>query len=426
MAHILIVDDEPDIRGILARMLERLGHEIDVAVNGEDALWRIEQREYDLIVTDIRMPRMDGMGLLRSIQPRVASRTPCMIVTAFEDPQYAIEATRLGVCNFLVKPFDLEQISQAVARALEIREAWTYRRRYEAQLESELREILNRFLAQFVDRLESATEARDHCHRVSEWAVLVARQMDSFDERGLPDLEMGALLHDIGKIKIPAAILLKQGPLSPDEWVVMRRHPEYGAEMVQNIPRIANAAVVIQNHHERFDGTGYPNRLQGADIPLPARIFSVVDAFDCMLEKRCYKEPRLPADALEELRRCSGLQFDPDVVAAFESVYPEIEERLRSNGGQVPTNGDVWRNLKVFADQVTERISAEVALETRRAVAGDGHRSPASACRREPATTKAAEAVVALVPRTSRPAGRPHLAFELRRPVEPRPASTER
>ena len=162
-----------------------------------------------------------------------------------------------------------------------------------------------------------------HLFRVRDYCSVLAREVGLPDKQ-LRDLELGSMLHDIGKYSIPDAILTKPGSLTEEEWEVMRMHPSLGAGFVRRIPFLSGATDVIQNHHERYDGGGYPSGLRGEEIPLAARIFSVVDAYDAIVSKRCYKAAQPPAEALMELRRCSGTQFDPQVVEAFERVLPEI------------------------------------------------------------------------------------------------------
>jgi HD-GYP domain-containing protein (c-di-GMP phosphodiesterase class II) len=153
--------------------------------------------------------------------------------------------------------------------------------------------------------------------------MILAREL-GLDEQEIHDLQLGAILHDIGKYRIPDRILYKPGKLDEEEWEVMRQHPVYGAEFVRRITILAPAEAVVLHHHERWDGNGYPHGTTGEEIPLGARIFSVVDAFDAMCERRCYKEARSPDLALAELKRCAGTQFDPRVVEAFENAWPRI------------------------------------------------------------------------------------------------------
>src|SRR5207244_1630265 len=155
--------------------------------------------------------------------------------------------------------------------------------------------------------------------------VHLATEMGLGTDR-IRDLELGAMLHDIGKCRIPDAILNKPGPLTPAEWDVMRRHPDFGAEIVSKIDFLRGAGEVVRNHHEKYDGSGYPRGLAGASIPLAARIFMVVDAYDTITSKRSYKDPQTPELALAEIRRCAGSHFDPEVVESFGEIFPELAQ----------------------------------------------------------------------------------------------------
>ncbi|MHC5012090.1 MAG: HD domain-containing phosphohydrolase [Planctomycetota bacterium] len=369
MAHILIVDDEPDLRDLLSQILATMGHSCDQAANAEEGCNRVAEREFDLIITDIKMPGMNGLEFLRKIQPQIEGLTPCMIITALGDEvSNAVEAVRVGACNFLSKPFEIPDIRQAVTRGLELRQAYRLSHNYKQYLEQRLREKEEELRQTYdgtVSAIAAMLEGKDnttseHCLRVRDYCTILARAV-GIPETEIRDVQLGAILHDIGKYKVPDAILMKPGPLTDEEWVEMRRHPDYGASFVKEIPFLAGAVQIIQNHHERFDGDGYPRRLQGEAIPLAARVFSVVDAFDAMCEKRCYKEAQDPGVALAELQRCAGTQFDPTVVDAFERVFGEILEcqrqsqvRLASREGWLhhppgPTLEDVAEQMRTQA-----------------------------------------------------------------------------
>jgi response regulator RpfG family c-di-GMP phosphodiesterase len=335
MGRILLVEDEPTLRDVLSRYLEGQGHTCDHAENGEVGLEKVrgDTEGFDVIISDIEMPRMDGITFLRRIQPYVESVTPFMILTAYDEWRYAMDAIHLGACNFLQKnPFDLAEIAAAVDKALETREMYKLRLNHRAQLEAEVREKtreLQRTYEGTVLALAAMIEGKDtstlrHLFRVQEFCRMLASELGLPDKR-MRQLELGSMLHDIGKYAVPDRILLKEGPLDDIEWVEMRRHPEYGRDFVKNIPFLREAMDVVYCHHERYDGGGYPQGLAGADIPLTARIFSVVDAYDAIVSKRCYKPARPSSEAVAELERCAGTQFDPDVVDAFLRIVPRIE-----------------------------------------------------------------------------------------------------
>lgn len=379
MAHILVVDDEEILRDVLSAMLASMGHTSDVAENGQVGYRCVEAREYDLIITDIHMPEMSGIEFLRKIEPFVESCTPCLIVTAlFHEPSVAVKAVRLA-CDFISKPFEMKTIQHAVNRALELREAWKFRHDYEERLEQELRRkesellvtydgVLIGFAAMLEGKDDQATA--QHCERVRDYCTIIARSMGVEDRIDYRNLQLGAMLHDIGKYRVPDAILRKPGPLTEEEWTEMRRHPEYGSDFVKEIPFLARAAEVILNHHERWDGKGYPQGLEGEEIPLEARIFFVADAFDAICENRCYRPARSPDEALEELRRNAGTQFDPKVVEAFERVYDRLvawQPRIREAAA---AGGSAHRRVEhgVTVRDLAKALRHEVAEETRLAV----------------------------------------------------------
>lgn len=393
MAHILIVDDEEVLRDLLSQILEGMGHTCDQAANGDEGVEQVTETEYDLIITDIRMPGMNGIDFLRKIQPEVDSRTPCMIITALADePSVAVKAVRLA-CDFLSKPFELRVVQEAVERALRQREGWVLRQEYERALERELRatqdelnETYEGVLVGFAEMLEGKDGSQEedddvkkveqgtggHCLRVREYSTRLAHAMGITDPDEIHNIRLGATLHDVGKYRIPDAILWKKGKLTTEEWAVIRKHPEHGVNFVRDIPFLSGAVEIIQNHHERWDGKGYPRGIKGEEIPLAARIFSVVDAYDAITSNRCYRKSRESEVALDELRKYSGTQFDPAVVDAFAVIFHELQascEALHahpaaSNGrAAAPVAGTVTKDL-------AQRIRAEVTRATRLAFGG--------------------------------------------------------
>lgn len=369
MGRILVVDDNESIREVLSEQLALQGHSCDLATNGKEGLLRVQEREYDVIISDIDMPGMNGIEFLKRIHPYVESTTPFMILTAYGEWDYAMEAIRLGACNFLQKPFEQADVVEAVRRAMELREIYRLRQTYREQLEAKLREKeeeLRRTYDGTVIGFAAMMEGKDastmaHLFRVRDYCTVLAREM-GVPEESMRDIQLGAMLHDIGKYRVPDKILKKPGPLTDEEWVVMRQHPSFGAEFVKRIPFLAGASAVIFSHHERYDGDGYPSGLRGTEIPLAARIFAVVDAYDAITSERCYKPAQTAATAIAELRRCAGTQFDPDVVDAFERILPSIEQtgasfedRYRAEVdaiglGQIGDRDEVAREAGVVSD----------------------------------------------------------------------------
>ena len=331
MALILIVDDEEHIRDVLAGQLRAVSHECDLAEDGEEAVRLVREHEYDLIVSDINMPKMTGLEFLRTVVSQIEFVTPVIILTAYNDVGHAIRAIQVGAFDFVRKPWDIDEMRLAVNRALMRRADLKFRRSYQAELErrvqeavADLKRAYDGTVVGFAALLEGKdANTADHCERVRALCARLAAEMNLGTDR-VRDLELGAMLHDIGKFKIPDAILNKPGALTPEEWDVMRRHPDLGGEIVSKIDFLRGAVDVVRNHHEKYDGSGYPRGLRGEDIPLAARIFMVVDAYDTITSKRAYKDPQSPEHAVAEIRRCSGTHFDPAVVEAFVRVYPEI------------------------------------------------------------------------------------------------------
>jgi putative nucleotidyltransferase with HDIG domain len=332
---ILIVDDEEPIREVLASLLEAGGFACSTAENGAEALERLEAGAFALVLSDILMPVMNGLVLLEQVRERHPD-LPVVMVTAMHDISAAIGALRSGAYDYLLKPFDKDQLYFSVRRALDHRRLVIENRNYQsglerlvaertAQLSETLRELEQSYdytLEAFGGALDlKDTETEGHCQRVTAYTILIARAMD-VDPKSLHHIARGAFLHDIGKMGIPDSILGKPGPLTDEERQVMRRHCEIGYQALRNIPFLRQAADIVLTHQEHYDGRGYPKGLRGEAIPLGARIFAVADAFDAMISDRPYRKAMPIETAREEIRRYAGTQFDPRVVEVFLS-FPE-------------------------------------------------------------------------------------------------------
>jgi cyclic di-GMP phosphodiesterase len=342
--HILVVDDDAAVRDLLAEALTGCGYRCTAAVDGRAALDQLGSGTHELVVSDIDMPRMDGIRLLGQVKS-LCPDIEVVMLTGLADLETAMRAIRLGACDFLTKPFNLDQVRLTVERALERRRLLIENRAYRETLESRVAERtaalsrkteevedlfrrLNESYQTTLEALATALDARDaetlgHSVRVGAYTLAVARRM-GVTEPDLTDMYRGALLHDVGKIGIPDAILRKPGKLTAAEWHEMRRHPEIGARMLQGIRFLEGALPIVLAHQERFDGKGYPARLKGDAIPLGARIFSVVDTLDAMTSDRPYRRALPYARAREEIVQFSGTQFDPAVVEVFLAI-PESE-----------------------------------------------------------------------------------------------------
>jgi putative nucleotidyltransferase with HDIG domain len=331
---VLIVDDDPHVREVIHQIFLSNGHKCTLAGDGREGLEVFQTTHPPLVVTDIKMPGMDGVELLRAV--READQDAAVIVlTGAADMKTAIECLRLGAYDFILKPVNIEELLIAADRALERRQLLMERREYHVLLEQRVEEATRDLSMAFrelqatyqttLEALGSALDTRDvgtesHSKRVHGYSLAVAREYGVADRKALTDILHGVLLHDIGKIGIPDAILLKPGPLTPEEWTIMRQHPVIGRRLLAKIPFLSGAVPIVYHHHEKWDGTGYPEGLKGDEIPLGARIFSVVDAFDAMTFDRPYSKAIPFEDAKAEIVRCSGSHFDPGVVDAFLRV----------------------------------------------------------------------------------------------------------
>jgi response regulator RpfG family c-di-GMP phosphodiesterase len=339
--RVLIADDEPEIRNVLSDLLSP-SHDCTTVGSAEEALARLRDYGYDLVISDIMMGGMSGLELI----PRVLEMshdTVVIMISGVQTVESAINALRAGAFDYVMKPFDLQHVEAAVARALEHQHLRAEKRRYETYLEevvgrrtAELDEALRSLGGAYRSTLKSLTaalEARDsethgHSERVVNFSLRLGRELE-LDEEGLRSLEFGSLLHDIGKIGVPDAILRKPSALDEAEWVRMREHPLHGQKILSGIRFLEGAARVVAQHHERWDGTGYPLGLRGTQIDLNARIFSVADAFDAITSDRVYRRGRSYEDAVAELDAFSGRQFDPKVVEAFRRVPREEWDDIR-------------------------------------------------------------------------------------------------
>ena len=343
---LLIVDDEEAIREVVSTLLEGLGYECASVSNGRLAKEFLLQHSVDLILSDMVMPEMDGLNLvewLRNAEPDI----PVIMVTAMHDISTALEAIRRGAYDYILKPFEKDELFLSVRRALERRRLVLENRNYQRNLEklveertAQLQGALEQLERSYDDTLEALGGALDlkdaetegHCKRVTAFTIAIAKTM-GVEPALLPQIARAAFLHDIGKMAIPDHILRKPGPLTPEERDIMRTHCEIGYNMVKRIPFLREAAEIVLAHQEYFDGTGYPRGLRGEEIPLGARIFAVADALDAMISDRVYRKALSIKHAQDEIQRCSGTQFDPIVVEVFVKMQSTLWTELRENIG---------------------------------------------------------------------------------------------
>jgi putative nucleotidyltransferase with HDIG domain len=329
-ARVLIVDDERAACRLLSLILGPPAFQCASASCGEDALAILRNEHFDAIISDLRMPGIGGLELLADVR-RTRPYLAFLVTTGIDDVDVGVEAMRAGADDYLVKPLSENVVTASLERALHKRhlerQVDDYRHHLEEMVEErtgQLQEALRQIESGYGNTLEAlgrAIDLRDretsgHSRRVCRYSLEIARAMD-FSEREIRNLERGAYLHDIGKLGIPDGILLKPGPLTAEEWVIMRSHVEIGFNLIQGIPFLAEAAEVILTHHERYDGSGYPRGLKGQQIAPGGQIFAVADSFDAITSDRPYRKASSFEAGRDAIRSAAGQLFAPEIVAVF-------------------------------------------------------------------------------------------------------------
>lgn len=309
---VLVVEDDPASRALLRQLLERDGYRVMAVADGEAAVHAVAEHSPDLVLLDVGLPRLDGYEVTRLLRrdPRTAT-LPVLLITGRTQPEDVVAGLDAGADDFLRKPFDRAELMARIRGALRLRRALVGMEAAHAVVTA---------LANAVEAKDAPTE--HHCQRLAHLATRISVRL------GLPSAELdaiayGALLHDVGKIGVPEAILTKPGALDEDEWAIMRRHPEMGERICAPLAAFAVFGPIIRHHHERWDGGGYPDGLRHTAIPIGARVVALVDAFDAMTHDRVYRSARSVGDALGEISRLAGRQFDPGLAPVL------IEEASR-------------------------------------------------------------------------------------------------
>jgi len=329
-ASILVVDDEDFVREIICRKLGGSGFECDSAPSAEDALAKIAQNDYDCVLSDIHMPGMSGVDLLRQIKLQNQDLA-VILITGAPDIDAALKAMRLGAYDHLSKPLNLAALEMTVDRALEKKRLVEENREYQQNLESMVKERtkqlsaanedLHRLFTGSIKALAQALEAKDeytqgHSARVAEESVNIARYL-SLSDTEVRRMWLAGYLHDIGKIGIKETILNKPGKLDEEEWDLIQQHPVVAGRILGPIPELSDVIDIIVHHHERYDGTGYPDGLEGNSIPLGARILAVADTYDALTSRRPYRDPLALEEAYRILGEAAGTYLDPVIARAF-------------------------------------------------------------------------------------------------------------
>ena len=310
--HILVAEDNTDILDVVREVLETDGYRVTCAQNGAEAYRAFELETPDLIVSDVMMPQMDGFALLKTVRAHpTGAAVPFLFLSARTEAGATAQARELGADDYLFKPFEIDDLSLAVRAKLARRQAVVQFDTRTAHLQTVL------MLANTIEARDPYT--RGHVERVQHLALTLARSL-KWPAEAVAVLEFGALLHDIGKILVPRAILCKPDRLLPGEWEVLRRHPEDGAKMLTGVDHLLGAVPYVLHHHERWDGRGYPHRLAGMAIPIEGRMLAVVDSYDAMTSERPYRAAMSADEGRAEIRRSSGKQFDPVLAEAFAGL----------------------------------------------------------------------------------------------------------
>jgi putative nucleotidyltransferase with HDIG domain len=329
-ANILVVDDEPAIRRLLSDWLSRQGYHCMTAGEADEALEVISRERPDVALLDLALPGQDGVALAHRLREQ-DEELALIMVTGMQRFDAAVEGMRLGVLDYLLKPLTQQQLIDSVDRAVRWRDTnrrlAQERKRLEDAIERRSVELASAFAE--IEHISSSVleallitlntrnpEAFEHAKRVASMAAALAEVLRVADSERV-HVQRGALLHDIGKVAMPDALIHKPGPLTDEEIAIIRTHPQIGHSIVSVVPALKPAAEIVLASHEAWDGSGYPQGLAGGAIPIGARITAVVDTYDALTWARVYHDPVTSVRAAAELVRCAGSQFDPDVVQAW-------------------------------------------------------------------------------------------------------------
>ncbi|EFO79290.1 response regulator receiver modulated metal dependent phosphohydrolase [Oscillochloris trichoides DG-6] len=326
-ASIVVADDEPVARELIASYLARDGHQIHTATNGLECLHLAREILPDLILLDVMMPTMDGLEACQHIRSDpLLAEVPVLIISTLDDRTSRLNGINAGADDFLTKPIDSLELRvrvQSITRLNRYRKLHESRRELETAYDA-LQQAYDTTILGWSRALDLRDrETEGHSQRVTNMSVRMAKML-GLPESEIVHLRRGALLHDIGKLGIPDAILHKPGPLTPEEWVIMRLHPVYAYEWLAPIEYLRPALDIPYCHHEKWDGSGYPQGLAGTAIPLAARIFAFADVWDAMRSDRPYRKSMPVERVKQHIAEISGSHFDPDLTPIFLALQEEI------------------------------------------------------------------------------------------------------
>ena len=330
---VLVVDDERSVRDIVTRWLSAGGYAVRTAASADEAIEGIRRKAPAVAVCDIRMPGHDGLWLAHQIR-QDAPDTAVVMASGVQDATSVVTSFRDGVIDYLTKPFGRDRLRESVLRGVEWHEAARESRRWRQSLERDVAAGRQRLIDAFegspiesdealddllLRLLNGSSDAYAHAYRVAALAAGIGRGL-GLGEEELGLIEHAALLHDIGKLAMPEAVLRKPAPLTKEEQDLVRQHPAIAADVIQRMSYLAPAADLVRDAQERMDGLGYPAGIRARDVALGSRIIAVADAYDTMTRSRVFRDALSVEEALLEVERCAGSQFDPHVVEAFRRV----------------------------------------------------------------------------------------------------------
>jgi len=363
--NVLYVEEEKELRETMAQYLGKLFKNILTCKDGKEGLEAFKNGLFDVVITDLQMPKMDGVAMIKEIKS-IKPDQEIIIISAYAQTSYFMECIRQGVGGYIIKPIDFDQLNselfKVLSKAIALKENLNYRNKLESLVKERTQETL-KLLEQQVQNHQKTLEAlvelvedRDtytggHSQRVANYCLKIAKAMN-YDEKSCNLLYRAAILHDIGKISTPDSILLKPSKLSEDEYKLIQDHVKVGFEVLRKIPMFEELAQIVYSHHERYDGAGYPRGISGDLITPLARIMTLADAFDAMTTNRIYRARKSVDEAIEEIKTQSKKQFDPDVVKAAVDVLKDIS--IQNHPHQFPqTETEKERFSYFFKDALT-------------------------------------------------------------------------
>ncbi len=363
---VLYVEDEDRLRSRVWAYLSKFFKSVAVAKDGKEGLEVYRQDRYDIVITDISMPNLDGLDMSAAIKD-IDKHQKIIIVSAYSDSENFLKSIKIGIDGYILKPFEYQQINEViykVTKALkESKENEIFKNRLLELVHDKIEEIRGlekereKNYKDTLYTLVDLIEQRDaytggHSNRVAQYCKLIAEELE-MDKKDIDDIYEAGILHDIGKIAIPDSVLLKPGKLNDIEYRLIKKHVEIGYNVLAKSPMFKDVARIIKEHHERIDGSGYPNGLRGDEISLCGMIMAVADSFDAMTTNRIYQAKKSPAEALAEIKSLSGVRFDSRVVDAAFAALKDVE--IEQNINQLPTDEMEKERFSYFyKDQLTQ------------------------------------------------------------------------